>query len=82
MDEIATFIAYAGSIGTALVGGTLFVFTTLIMAALERAPDAEGMRIMQQIDRTMFTPRLNPCPTVADQPDRWNVSTCWALQIG
>lgn len=39
-----------------VVGGSLFAFSTFIMAALKRVPAAEGARVMQQINITVFTP--------------------------
>lgn len=56
MDEALGLAARAGLVGVALIGGSLFAFSAFIMAALRRLPDAEGVRIMQEINRTVFTP--------------------------
>ncbi|MEQ9097356.1 MAG: DUF1772 domain-containing protein [Phycisphaerales bacterium] len=56
MDGTITILAYAGIVGVALVGGALFGFSAFIMAALARVPDAQGIRAMQQINKTVFTP--------------------------
>ncbi len=39
-----------------LVGGALFAFSAFVMAALARVPAPEGIRAMQQINKTVFTP--------------------------
>jgi len=46
----------AAVVGAGLTVGTLFAFSTLIMAALKRLDDAEGIRAMQQINKTVYTP--------------------------
>lgn len=56
MDELITIVARVGIIGAGLIGGTFFAFSTFIMAALKRLPDTEGIRAMQQINRTVYTP--------------------------
>jgi uncharacterized membrane protein len=45
-----------GVVGVGLVGGALFAFSVFIMAALRQLPDGEGMRAMQSINRTVYTP--------------------------
>ena len=56
MDDLVTIAARVGVVGVALVGGALFAFSAFIMAAFNRLPDAEGMRAMQSINRTVYTP--------------------------
>ena len=56
MDNVVAIIALAGIVGAGLVGGSLFAFSTFVMPALRRLPDAEGIRAMQQINRTVYTP--------------------------
>ncbi len=56
MDDVIAIMALAGIVGVSLIGGSLFAFSTFIMAALKRLPDAEGIRAMQQINKTVFTP--------------------------
>lgn len=56
MDDLVTIAARAGVVGVAPIGGALFAFSAFIMAALKRLPDAEGIRAMQQINRTVYTP--------------------------
>ncbi len=56
MDETINILARVGIVGVALIGGALFGFSSFIMAALARMPDAEGIRAMQNINKTVFTP--------------------------
>ncbi|MEO1129513.1 MAG: anthrone oxygenase family protein [Planctomycetota bacterium] len=56
MDDVVTIMARVGIVGVGLTGGSLFAFSTFIMAALKQLPDAEGIRAMQQINTTVFTP--------------------------
>jgi uncharacterized membrane protein len=43
-------------VGAGLTVGTLFAFSAFIMSALVRLSDAEGVRAMQQINKTVYTP--------------------------
>lgn len=56
MDDLVTIAARVGVVGVGLVGGALFAFSVFIMAALRQLPDGEGMRAMQSINRTVYTP--------------------------
>ena len=56
MDELVMILARVGVVGAALTGGTVFAFSTFIMAGLKRLPDAEGIRAMQSINKTVYTP--------------------------
>lgn len=56
MDDPVTIAARLGVVGVALIGGALFAYSAFIMAALKRLPDAEGIRAMQAINRTVYTP--------------------------
>lgn len=56
MDEIVSILVRAAIVGVAVVGGSLFAFSTFIMAALKRLPDPEAVRAMQKINTTVFTP--------------------------
>ncbi|MEM1329129.1 MAG: anthrone oxygenase family protein [Planctomycetota bacterium] len=49
-------VALAALLGVALTGGGLYAFSTFIMSALARMPDAQGARAMQHINKTVFTP--------------------------
>lgn len=56
MDDLVTILIRLAIVGTMVIGGSLFAFSTFIMAALKRLSDAEGIRAMQQINKTVFTP--------------------------
>lgn len=56
MADVIGPAAIAGIVGVAVVGGSLFAFSTFVMAALARVPGPEGIRAMQQINRTVYTP--------------------------
>lgn len=56
MDELVTIATRVGIVGVALIGVALFAFSAFIKAALKRLPDAEGIRAMRAINRTVHTP--------------------------
>jgi uncharacterized membrane protein len=49
-------LTLATAIGAAVAGGALFAFSTFVMRALRRLPDAEGLRAMQEINRAAPQP--------------------------
>lgn len=56
MDEVVNVVALAGVVGAGLIGGTFFAFSVFIMAALRRLPVEAGIRTMQSINRTVYSP--------------------------
>ena len=56
MDELAPVIARVAFVGVMVIGGSIFAFSTFIMASLKQLPDQEGIRAMQQINESVFTP--------------------------
>jgi uncharacterized membrane protein len=46
------------AVGCGLVGGVFFAFSTFVMAALRRLPEAEGTRTMQAVNVTAVRPPL------------------------
>lgn len=48
--------AIAGTLGTGIIGGVFFAFSTFIMRALERMPAAQGIAAMQHINVTVLNP--------------------------
>ena len=48
----------AALLGSALIGGIFFAFSTFIMKALERVPSAEGIRVMQSINVVVINPMV------------------------
>jgi len=56
MDDLVYIAAVAGLVGSGLVAGAFLAFSSFIMSALARMPDAQGARAMQHINVTVFTP--------------------------
>jgi uncharacterized membrane protein len=56
IDRSTYFIQLACILGTGLVAGTFFAFSTFIMAALGRQPPVQGMAAMQSINVTVINP--------------------------
>ena len=54
--DLQQILALAGMLGSALMAGTFFAFSTFIMPALGQLAPAEGMRAMQRINVTVFHP--------------------------
>lgn len=54
--DLQQLLALAGLLGSALMAGTFFAFSTFIMPALGQLAPAEGMRAMQRINVTVFHP--------------------------
>ena len=56
MDHLVYIVAVAGMVGSGLIAGAFLAFSSFIMSALARMPDAQGARAMQHINVTVFTP--------------------------
>jgi uncharacterized membrane protein len=56
MSEIAEPLVIAAAVGSGLVGGVFFAFSTFVMAALGRLPAAQGTAAMQSINVMAPTP--------------------------
>ncbi|EDY81786.1 hypothetical protein VDG1235_1404 [Verrucomicrobiia bacterium DG1235] len=54
-DWIQT-LGIASLLGSALVGGIFFAFSSFVMKALKRIPSAEGIRAMQSINVVVINP--------------------------
>jgi len=52
MDRLASLLAWASTLGTALMAGVFFAFSSFVMPALGRLPAAQGIATMQAINRT------------------------------
>ena len=59
MSPLAAVILIA-ALGTALIGGLFFAFSTFIMAALAARPAAEGMAAMVSINRVILRSLFMP----------------------
>ncbi|MFK7758603.1 MAG: DUF1772 domain-containing protein [Phycisphaerales bacterium] len=56
MSDLFYAVVVVTLVGAAVTVGALFAFSTFIMRALKRLDDAEGIRAMQQINKTVYTP--------------------------
>jgi len=50
MDQLVSIVGVVALLGSALVGGVFFAFSSFIMKALARVPSAEGIGAMQSIN--------------------------------
>jgi uncharacterized membrane protein len=55
-DVIVFALAFAAALGSGIMGGLFFAFSTFIMRALAALPPAQGMAAMQSINRVIITP--------------------------
>ena len=56
MSEWEYMLIIAALLGSALVGGIFFAFSTFVMKALARLPSSEGIRAMQSINVVVINP--------------------------
>ncbi|MEZ5285809.1 MAG: anthrone oxygenase family protein [Vicinamibacterales bacterium] len=49
-------VTTAAAVGSAVVAGLLFAFSTAVMPALRQRPPAEGMQTMQAVNRVILNP--------------------------
>ena len=56
MDQLFTVVGITALLGSALVGGIFFAFSSFIMKALARLPSAEGIAAMQSINVVVLNP--------------------------
>ena len=56
MTSITRTLTIATAVGSGLVGGVLFGFSTFVMRALDRLPAADAMAAMQSINREAPNP--------------------------
>jgi uncharacterized membrane protein len=55
-DELITAATVAAAVGSALVAGLMFAFSTSVMPALRRRPDAAAIATMQTMNSTILNP--------------------------
>lgn len=60
MSGLATMGIWAVVMGSALMAGLYFAFSTFIMASLEAIPNAEGIAAMQSINRVILKSTFMP----------------------
>ncbi len=56
MDKLIPVVGTMALLGSALVGGTFFAFSSFVMKALARVPSAEGIGAMQSINVVVLNP--------------------------
>jgi uncharacterized membrane protein len=56
MPELTADLVIASAIGSALMAGVFFAFSTFVMSALGRLPAAQGAAAMQRINVTVINP--------------------------
>ncbi|MCC3373785.1 DUF1772 domain-containing protein [Cohnella sp. REN36] len=54
MAKWITGITYASALGSGLIAGIFFAFSTFVMAALSRLPASQGIAAMQSINSTIL----------------------------
>ena len=55
-EDLITAATVAAAVGSALVAGLMFAFSTSVMPALRRRPDAEGIAVMQAMNSAILNP--------------------------
>ena len=55
-DRLITGLIFLSAIGSGLVAGTFFAFSTFVMTALARLPAAQGIAAMQSINIVVINP--------------------------
>jgi uncharacterized membrane protein len=55
-EDLITAGSIAAAVGCALVAGLMFAFSTSVMPAFRRRPDAEGIATMQAINSAILNP--------------------------
>jgi len=56
MTSITTIVVVIALLGSALIGGVFFAFSSFVMKALARVPSAEGIAAMQSINVVVLNP--------------------------
>ena len=56
MNDWVALLTLCSALGSGLMAGVFFAFSTFVMRALARRPFAEGIGAMQEINRTVLNP--------------------------
>lgn len=56
MNSLAQFMGIVALLGSALIGGIFFAFSSFVMKALARVPSSEGIAAMQSINVVVINP--------------------------
>ena len=55
-DDVVAILILVAIVGSGVVGGIFFAFSTFVMQALKQIPDLSGMLAMQRINVTVINP--------------------------
>ncbi len=58
MDDLSRILALAAILGTGVIGGVFFAFSSFVMRALGRLPVAQGLAAMQSINVAVINPHF------------------------
>ena len=58
MDDMSRILALAGVLGTGVIGGVFFAFSSFVMRALGRLPAGQGLAAMQSINVVVINPHF------------------------
>jgi uncharacterized membrane protein len=58
MDDLSRILALAAVLGTGVIGGVFFAFSSFVMRALARLPAAQGLAAMQSINVVVINPQF------------------------
>ena len=56
MDQLIPIVGTTALLGSALIGGVFFAFSSFVMKALARVPSSEGIAVMQSINVVVINP--------------------------
>ncbi len=56
MNQLVLFVGTTALLGSALVGGVFFAFSSFVMKAIARVPSSEGIAAMQSINVAVINP--------------------------
>jgi uncharacterized membrane protein len=56
MNPLTTFVVTAAMLGSAMIGGIFFAFSSFVMKSLARIPSLEGIAAMQSINVVVINP--------------------------
>jgi uncharacterized membrane protein len=56
MDPLIPIVGTTALLGSALIGGVFFAFSSFVMKALARVPSSEGIAVMQTINIVVINP--------------------------
>lgn len=58
MDDLSRILALVAILGTGIIGGVFFAFSSFVMRALGRLPAAQGLAAMQSINVVVINPHF------------------------